>query len=535
MNEIRKVALIGGGVIGGGWTARLIENGMDVSVFDPDPEAERKLNAVLAGADRAYAKLTMAPHPKKGAVSFAPSIAEAVADARLVIESVPERLDLKHRVFAEIEAANSTAVIASSTSGIMPTELQAELEYPGRLIVAHPFNPVYLLPLVELVAGKDTDARHIEWAKEFYSAIGMRPLVCRVEIEGFISDRLQEALWREALWLLKDKVATAEELDAAIAYGPGLRWAQMGTMQTFHLAGGEGGMRAMLAMFGPCLKWPWTKLTDVPELTDGFVEMVGAQCDAQSGDLGPRDLEHIRDDNLIAIMQALKVNGWGAGQVLAAYEKALFDRGAPAPAADLSQPIRTLERQVPPDWTDYNNHMNEARYLQCFADATDAFMRIIGADADYIAAGRSYFTVETHIRHLNEVKALEPIYTATQVIEGKGKKMRLFHEMRHADGRLLATGEHMLIHVSLESRAACEPAREILSKLEEIAALHARLTPMVSGAPSGCGADRRGVGHRDGRARRKIVIKVGIARAQSRDHGQFAACAQSARGEGAWR
>jgi len=486
MMHITNAAILGGGVIGGGWLARLIECGIDVKIFDPDPEAERKINEVLAGAEAAYAKLTMAPRPAKGQWKVVPSIAEAAEGAELIIEAVPERLDVKQSVYAEAETTNPTAIIASSTSGIMPTDLQAKMAHPERLIVAHPFNPVYLLPLCELVAGQKTDPKHIDWAKEFYASIGMHPLHCRVEIEGFLSDRLQEALWREALWLLHDEVATAEELDAAIAYGPGLRWAQMGTMQTFHLAGGEGGMRAMLAMFGPCLKWPWTKLMDVPELTDAFVDMVGDQCDAQSAPRTPRDLERIRDENLIAIMQALKVNDWGAGRTLAAYEKQLFDQGAAAPTTDLAQPIRTLERQVPPDWTDYNNHMNEARYLQCFADATDAFMRVIGADADYIAGGLSYFTVETHIQHIDEVRALEPIYATTHVLEGKGKKMRLFHYLHHNDGRLLATGEHMLIHVSLESRAACDPATHVAEKLAEIAALHAKLDP-----PNGAG---RGIG-----------------------------------------
>ena len=166
---------------------------------------------------------------------------------------------------------------------------------------------------------------------------------------------------------------------------------------------------------------------------------------------------------------------------MAAYEKGLFDHGAKEVREDLSQPIRTVERAVPPDWTDYNNHMNEARYLQCFADATDAFMRLIGADADYIAGGLSCFTVETHIRHLDEVAALEPITVDTQVLEGRGKKMRLFHTMRHADGRVLATGEHMLLHVSLETRATCEPSDAVRTRLEEIAGLHAAL-PMPEGA-----------------------------------------------------
>lgn len=481
MINIITAALIGGGVIGGGWAARLIENGVNVRVYDPDPEAERKLNEVLTGADRAYAKLTMAPRPTKGTVTFCDSIASAVADASLIVESVPERLDIKRKVYAEAEAANTTAVIASSTSGIMPTELQAELQYPGRLIVAHPFNPVYLLPLVELVAGEKTDAHHIEWAKEFYAGLGMHPLHCRVEIEGFLSDRLQEALWREALWLLKDGVATADELDSAIRFGPGLRWAQMGTMQTFHLAGGEAGMRGMLAMFGPCLKWPWTKLMDVPDLTDEFVEMVGDQCDTQAGDLTARDLEKIRDDNLVAIIQALKANNWGAGATLATYEAQLLEQ-AEAPTADLAQPVETLSTTVSPAWVDYNGHMTEHTYLQCFAGSTDAFMRMIGADADYIAGGLSYFTVETHIRHLDEARVGEPINVTTQVLEGAGKKMRLFHRLSHADGRLLATGEHMLIHVSLETRAACAPSAGVAAKLGEIATAHADLP-----APDGAG------------------------------------------------
>jgi len=493
MTKVRTAAIIGGGVIGGGWLARLIENGVAARVYDPDPEAARKLDAVLALADRAYAKLTLAPRPDKAAWSLAGSVAEAAEGADLIVEAVPERLDLKRTVYHQIETVNRAGVIASSTSGIMPSDLQAEMSAPGRLIVAHPFNPVYLLPLVELVAGAQTDPAHIAWAKDFYAGLGMHPLHCRVEIEGFLSDRLQEALWREALWLLHDEIATAEELDTAIAYGPGLRWAQMGTMQTFHLAGGEGGMRAMLAMFGPCLKWPWTKLMDVPELTDAFVDRVGDQCEAQAGALSPRDLERIRDHNLVAILQALKLTDWGAGKTLAAYERRLFDHGAAAPAADPAQPIRTVERAVPPDWTDYNNHMSESRYLKAFADATDAFMRLIGADADYIASGLSYFTVETHIRHLGEVRALEPITVDTQVLTGPsgqtgGRKLHLFHTMRHGDGRLLATGEHLLLHVSLESRASSDPAPAVAEKLAEIARLHARLA-----VPDGAG---RAVGQR---------------------------------------
>lgn len=463
-----SAAIVGGGVIGGGWAARFLLNGWDVKIADPDPEAERKINAVLDNARRTLPGLYGGAMPKEGTLTFAKSIADAATGAALVIEAVPERIEIKHKVYAEIEAVNSEGVIASSTSGIMPTDLQAKLENPARLIVAHPFNPVYLLPLVELVAGQKTDQAHIEAAREIFRDLGMYPLHCRVEIEGFLSDRLQEALWREALWLLKDGVATAEELDAAIAFGPGLRWAQMGTMQTFHLAGGEGGMRAMLAMFGPCLKWPWTKLMDVPELTDEFVEMVGDQCDAQSGDLGPRELEDLRDNNLVAILRALKGQNWGAGRVLAESDA----RARSVEKPDFSQPIRCLERAIPLDWTDYNGHMTESRYLDAFSKATDRFMEMIGADAAYIATGGSYFTAETHIQHLAEVNAGDDVYIETILLSGAGKKLHLYNCLYHSDGKLAATGEHMLIHVSLETRRASEPSAKIAKNLSMIEMLH---------------------------------------------------------------
>ena len=213
----------------------------------------------------------------------------------------------------------------------------------------------------------------------------------------------------------------------------------------------------------------------------------------RSGHHSIRELERIRDDNLIAILQALKVNDWGAGKTLADYERRLFDAGAPAAAddSDLSQPIVTLERRVPADWTDYNNHMNESRYLQCFADASDALLRMIGVDADYVASGGSYFTVETHIRHIDEVAALEPIRATTQVLEAKGKKLRLFHRLSHAapgeeGGRELATGEHMLVHVDLASRRAADPAPHIAAKAAELAAAQSGLAwPAEAGGAVG--------------------------------------------------
>jgi len=463
---IHTVACVGGGVIGAGWIARFLENGIDVNVYDPAPDASGKIQAVLDNADRAYAKLTMAQRPEKGQINYCDSIKAAVSAAQWIIESVPERLDLKQSVYASIEEhATIDAVIASSTSGIMPTDLQSELSHPERLMVAHPFNPVYLLPVVEVVGGKQTSREVIEKAKTFYSTLGMKPIHVKKEIEAFVADRLLEAIWRESLWLIKDGITTTQELDDIVRFGFGLRYAQMGVFETYRIAGGEAGMRHFLAQFGPCLSWPWTKLMDVPEYNDELVELIAGQSDEQSGHIDIRELERIRDDNLVAIQQALKANEWGAGLVLADYEKKLFDAGArksgKTDEIDYSKPIRTTERRVPPDWTDYNNHMNEARYLQCFGDATDAFMRMIGCDAEYIASGGSYFTAETHIRHLDEVGVNQPVYTETQVLAGAGKKMHLFHFLYHGDGRLLATGEHMLIHVSLETRSARAQAERL--------------------------------------------------------------------------
>ena len=289
-DETRRAAVVGGGVIGGGWVARLVQNGVDVGIFDPDPEAPRKIGDVMANADHAVARLTMAPLPERGEMRFAASIAEAVADAELIIEAVPERLDVKQAVYAEIEAAAATdAVISSSTSGILPSDLQAKLAHPERLIVGHPFNPVYLLPLVELVGGTATGDAAIERAAGFFAGIGMHPLRIRKEIEAFVADRFLEAVWREALWLVKDGIATTEEIDDAIRFGFGLRWAQMGLFETYRVAGGEAGMAHFIAQFGPCLKWPWTKLMDAG--TDRrAVKTISDQSDAQSGSHSIRQL-----------------------------------------------------------------------------------------------------------------------------------------------------------------------------------------------------------------------------------------------------
>ncbi len=205
-------------------------------------------------------------------------------------ESAPERLALKQAMLADASrAAGASVVFGSSTSGLLPTELQRDMEHPERLVVGHPFNPVYLLPLVEVVGGTATAAGSIDRAVDVYRSVGMRPLVVRKEIDGFVADRLLEALWREALWLVNDGVATVSEIDDAIRFGAGLRWSFMGTFLTYRIAGGEAGMRHFMEQFGPALQWPWTKLMDVPELTGELLDRLVDESDEQAGgQLDPR-------------------------------------------------------------------------------------------------------------------------------------------------------------------------------------------------------------------------------------------------------
>ena len=478
MTQIKSAGIIGAGVIGSGWIARLLLNGVNVCVFDPAKEAPKNVDKVIQNAERAYKNLLKSNLPKKGTLTFSTSISEVAKSSELIIEAVPESLSAKQSVYDEIESSGSAdLIITSSTSGILPSDLQSEMAHPERLLVAHPFNPVYLLPLVELVGGKQTSHEVINKASTIFTHIGMFPLHIKKEIPAFIADRLLESVWREALWLVNDNVATTEEIDDAIRYGFGLRWAQMGLFETYRLAGGEAGMRHFISQFGPCLEWPWTHLMDVPKFTDELVDKVSNQSDDQSGQYSIDELMQKRDDNLVDFLKVLKDNRWGAGNVLKEYDENLSSsvKKLKFSELDLYQPIDTYSTHIPKEWADYNGHMTEARYLDCFSEATTELMAIIGVDEKYIANVGSYFTVETHIRHLDEVLIGEKIYSKTQVIYGQNKKLHLFHWLHHDDGRLLATAEHMLIHVDLKTRGASMPSDLVLDRMERIYNAHKKL------------------------------------------------------------
>ena len=304
-DDIRRVGLVGGGVIGTGWSIRCLAHGLDVSVTDPAPGAEENLRDAVARAWPIMEQAGLAEGANQDRLDFAASIEEAVSGADFVQENVPEREDVKIDVLGEIgRHAPRDAIIASSSSGLLPSRIQAETAARERVIIGHPFSPLYILPLVEIVGGRETSEEAVRTAAGFYRRIGMRPLHVRNEIDAYLSDRLQQAMWHEALHLVNDGVATIPEIDAAITGGPGLRWAFMGTAMAWHVASGEGGMRATMAHFGPAMELPWTKLK-APKLTDELTRRVVEGCDEESGDRDWRELQRRRDICLLKIQEVI--------------------------------------------------------------------------------------------------------------------------------------------------------------------------------------------------------------------------------------
>ncbi|AXK32696.1 L-carnitine dehydrogenase [Streptomyces armeniacus] len=315
--DVRRVACVGAGVIGGGWVAHFLARGYDVTAWDPAADAEPRLRRLVDAAWPALGQLGLAPGASASRLTVAATLEEAVAGAQFVQESAPEKLELKRELLGKLDAATPAGVvIASSTSGYPMTDMQTEADTPGRLVVGHPFNPPYLIPLVEVVGGERTDPAAVRWASAFYEAAGKSVITMDREVPGFIANRLQEALWREALHMVANGEATVRDIDLSITEGPGLRWAVMGPMLTFALAGGEGGMAHMLDHFGPSLKSPWTRL-DAPELDRALYDAVVAGCDDAADGRTIADLVAERDRDVISVLRAtgrLPGAGSGAGE-----------------------------------------------------------------------------------------------------------------------------------------------------------------------------------------------------------------------------
>ena len=317
MKKIKKLGLLGTGVIGGGWAARALHVGIDVIASDINPKMEEWIISAVETASPSLNALTEGIElPPKGNLTFTTDPISMAQQSDLIQENIPEVLNIKRKSLKVIaEVTNRDIVISSSTSGFMPSELQEGMNFPERFIVGHPFNPVYLCPLVEIVGGKETSKNSKEIAKNFYESIGMHALMVKKEVPGHISDRLQEAMWREILHSLNDDIATTGELDESIVYGPGLRWSVMGMNQIYMIAGGKGGARHFIEQFGPALKWPWSHLK-APELSEKIINRFVEGVEKQSEGKSIREMEKIRDECLVAIQHVLAKHNMGAGKAL---------------------------------------------------------------------------------------------------------------------------------------------------------------------------------------------------------------------------
>ena len=306
VEDVRTVCCVSAGVIGGGWAAYFLAHGYDVVAWDPAPDAEQRLRHLVDASWPALVELGLSEDADPTRLRVEPVLDRALADAQFIQESAPEDLDLKVRLLAEIDAAAPAGVvISSSTSGYGMSEMQVACVHPERTVVGHPFNPPYLIPLVEVVGGARTSPEVVAWTSDFYRHAGKSVITMDREVPGFIANRLQEALWREALHMVAEGEATVEQIDLSITDGPGLRWPIHGPMLTFHLAGGQGGMAHMLDHFGPSLQSPWTRLVAAdltPELRDAVVD----GCDREAAGRTMDQLVAERDRGVIAVLRALE-------------------------------------------------------------------------------------------------------------------------------------------------------------------------------------------------------------------------------------
>ena len=303
---INKIAVIGAGVIGSGWVVRFLAHNKKVIVYDQNPKLKKKVILEIKRSWPFVKKLFNKKKLKIKNFKYVTSIEEALKDADFIQECAPENYKLKTNLMNIIgKHAKQNAIISSSSSGLLPSRIYSRCINPSRTIIAHPFNPVYMIPGVELVPGKKTKKNTLSKADRFYKSISMNPIILKKELPGYLSDRLQEALWREALHIVNEGYATTKDLDRAVEDGPGLRWSLMGTFLTFHLAGGKAGMKHMLEQFGPALKLPWTKLK-APKLSKKLSSRVIIGTRKQAKGKSVEKLSIIRDEYLVNLQKLRK-------------------------------------------------------------------------------------------------------------------------------------------------------------------------------------------------------------------------------------
>ena len=303
---IKKIAVIGTGVIGSGWIVRFLAHNKKVIAYDKDIRLKKKIIKEIKRTWPYVRKLFNKKKLKLKNFKYVTSIQEALKEADFVQECAPENYKLKTKLMEIIgKYSKPNVIISSSSSGLLPSKIYSKCKNPSRTIIAHPFNPVYMLPGVEIVPGKRTKKNFLKKAYKFYKSISMNPIMIKKELPGYLSDRLQEALWREALHIVNEGYASTKELDRAIEDGPGMRWSLMGTFLTFHLAGGNAGMKHMLEQFGPALKLPWTKLK-APRLSNKLSNRVIAGTRKQARGKSVAEISKIRDEYLLNLQKMRK-------------------------------------------------------------------------------------------------------------------------------------------------------------------------------------------------------------------------------------
>lgn len=304
--SVTRVASIGGGPIGGGWTAHFLARGYDVTCYLHDEAETPAFMTILETAWKSLTELGLEPGASLDRLTIVTDLEEAVQGAGFIQESAPENLEMKQALYKQLgELVPANVVIGSSTSGLMMTDIQADCTSPERTVIGHPFNPPYLLPLVEIVGGKRTSPEAVQWAGGFYEVAGKAPLLMKKEIPGFVATRLQEALWREALHMVANGEASPEDIDIALMNGPAPRMVAQGQCMAFHVACGAGGMATNLDQFGPALKLPWTRL-EAPELTKELRDRMVEGCNAVAGDRHFADMAAQRDREIVAVLNALR-------------------------------------------------------------------------------------------------------------------------------------------------------------------------------------------------------------------------------------